>query len=276
MRTAPTRTRPAVPGRANRSPRRRLGALASIALVAGMATACGGDGDDEPEAEETVTVTAGAEESETTDEDGEGGTPLTEAQLQEVVLSADNLGEGWTGGPSDEEDETDEGPGCLGDIDEITESVEEAEEVDVTYGYGEVGLPQVESGASTFDDEATIATAFDDVQAALTTCTTVQGTDDEGSTYDLTLVADETTSDDALDDQINLTGSGSVTDSSGNDFQISLHLTMARLGTTVVTIGTTDFSDQSAAHEVYAQIGIDRLVAVSSGQTPPATVAPAP
>ncbi len=245
---------------------RRLGALTSLAIVAALATGCsdGDDGDaDDPE---TVTVT----------ETADGGTAgaLSDEQLEQVVLTPENLGEGWTERSTDEEDDSDEGPGCLADIDEVTESVEEAGEVDKSFVYGDAGVPQVESGASTFDDEGAITNAFDEVQAALTNCTSATGTDD-GTTYDLTLTTDDTAAE-GVDDQVNLVANGTISDASGNNIEISLHLTMARVGSTVVTIGTTDFSDISAAHETYAQIGIDRLIAVVAGEEPAATTAPAP
>lgn len=246
----------AVP-RSSRSarPARRIGVVASLAVVSVLAVGCGDDSDD-----------AGS---------GDPAAVLSEDQVASAAIGLDNLGEGWTEEPADEEEDS-PAPGCLGEIDQVTETDEPAAEVEKTYGHGEISLPRVQSGVATFDDEDSVASAFDDVQVALADCTTVEGTDEEGTEYNLTLTYDDSATGDAVDDQLNLVAAGTILTPGGQEVSLSLHMTMARIDNNVALIATSDFSDPATLHASVSQIGIDKLAAVVAGEEPPATTAPAP
>lgn len=251
MRTVATRPSPARPGA------RRLGALAALALVSVLAAACGDDGDDGSDGGDS------------------GATVLSDDQLQTASITLDNLGPGWAEEPVEDDDDS-PAPGCLGDAEAVTDGVDPDAEVKKSFAYGEQGLPGLETGVQTYGDEDEITDVFEEVQAVYAECTSVVGTDDEGNSFDLTLSTNEDPSSEGVDDQINVTATGTFTSPEGQTVEVSLHQTAVRIDNNIATIGTTAFTDATAAHATYAQIGIDRLVAVVAGEEPPATTAPAP
>lgn len=241
------------------SPVQRLAAVAVLALVATSAAACGDDDKSDGSDSGGTTSSVGA---------------LSEDQLGQAVLQPDNLGDGWTQEPSEEDDST--SPGCLAEVQAITDAVDEAAKVAFDYTYGDAGVPLVTSSASAFDDEEVLTSAFEDAKDALSACDTVTGTDSDGTVYNLTLSYDDTVAE-GVDDQVNLTLDGSIT-VNGEDATIAERITMVRLGPNVATTAMVDFGDSSAvaAFDDYRQIAIDRFVAVANGEEPAATTGPAP
>ena len=61
------------------------------------------------------------------------------------------------------------------------------------------------------------------------------GPDSDGNTWDLTVSYDETVVSDATDAQINVTASGTLTDTSGTEYELTLHQTYVRIGKNVIT-----------------------------------------
>src|SRR6186713_1487617 len=104
--------------------RRHLATAGCLALIAFLAVGCGDDEGD-PEAQETETVFVDADGNvieDPTDGDGDGGDvaddsgpALTQDQLEVVVLTPENVGDGWTGGPVESDDDS-VAPGCFGEI----------------------------------------------------------------------------------------------------------------------------------------------------------------
>ena len=273
MNTVPTRHR-----------RRHLATAGSLALIALLAVGCGDDEGD-PEAQETETVFVDADGNVIEDQtDGDGGDvsddsgpALTQEELEVVVLTPENVGEGWTGGPVESDDDS-VAPGCFGEISAISDSLDplEVAEYDVEYEFGDSGVPEVSSGASSYEDGNAVAQAFVELRTVLGACTSLSGPDSDGNTWDLTVSTDETAVSDATDDQINVTASGTLTDTSGTDYEVTLHQTYVRIGKNVITIGVTDVSDQSALHAGYTQIAIDRLIDVIIDSEPDLTTGPQP
>ncbi|WP_183092577.1 hypothetical protein [Nocardioides stalactiti] len=262
-------------------PRRCLAAAGSLALVALLAVGCGDDGGDSAAQEtETVVVTADVTTpgpTDGSDSPDDSGPALTQEQLDVVVLTPENLGEGWTGGPVESDVESG-APGCFGEIETISDGLDaiEVAERDVEYDFGDDGEPSVHSGASSYSDGNAVAQAFDDLSAALSACTSVTGTDGEGYTWDLTVTSDDTVLSDATDDQVNVTAAGTVTDSAGTSYDLTLHQTYVRIGKNVITVGVSGVSDQSALQAGYTQIAVDRLVAVIIDSDPSETTGPQP
>lgn len=269
-------------------PRCAPAAAATLALVSLLAAGCGDDGGD-AEAQETETVFVDADGNvieppdDTTDDTTDGGDvddsgpALSQEQLEVVVLTPENVGPEWTGGPV-ESDEESSSPGCFGEIDAISDSLDpiEVAEHDVEYGYGDSGVPQVASGASSYEDGNAVAQAFTDLHSVLSGCTSVVGTDDEGNEWDLTVSYDDTVVSDATDDQINVTAVGTFTDTAGSAYELTLHQSYVRIGKNVITLGVTDLGDQTDLHKEYTQIAIDRLVAVIIDSEPSETTGPQP
>ena len=239
----------------------RLAALAVLALVATSAAACGGDDKTASDDSSTSSSSSAAPE-------------LTQDQLGQAVLQPENFTDGWTQTPSD--DSNDDSPGCLADVQAITDAVDEAAKVSFDYTYGDAGIPLVTSSASAFDDEDTLVQAFDDVKSKLQACSTVTGTDSDGTVYNLTMSYDDTSSAD-VDDQVNLTLDGSIT-TNGTDTTIAERITMARLGPNVLTTAELNLGDSSSLSDfdAYSSIALDRFVAVVNGEQPAEATAPAP
>jgi hypothetical protein len=274
---------------ATRRPRRLLATAGTLALVSLLAVGCGDDGGD-AEAQETETVFVDADGNvvdpggtDSTDSgDGgdvadDSGPALTQEQLEVVVLTPENVGDGWTGGPV-ESDEDSDAPGCFGEIETISDGLDplEVAEYDVEYAYGDSGAPQISSGASSYTDGNAVDHAFVALDTALRACTSVTGTDGDGNTWDLSVSADDTAVTDTIDDQINVTASGTLTDTAGTEYELTLQQTYVRIGKNVITIGVTDVNDQSALHAGYTQIAIDRLVVVIIDSEPDLTTGPQP
>lgn len=271
--------------------RRALASAGVLALVSLLAVGCGDDGG-ETAAQETDTVVVDADgnviddtttdaptspETDDVDTVDDSGPALTQEQLEVVVLTPDNVGDGWDGGPI-ESDQHNDAPGCFGELATISDSLDpfEVAEYDVEYVYGDVGFPAISSGASSYEDGNEVAGAFEDLHAVLSTCTSVSGTDGDGNTWDLAVTYDATVVSDATDDQINITASGTLADLSGGEFELTLHQSYVRIGKNIMTIGTTDFSDQTALHEAYTEIAIDRLVDVIIDSELAVTTGPQP
>jgi hypothetical protein len=265
-------------------PRRRLLATAaSLAAISLLAVGCGDDGGD-AEAQETETVFVDADGNLIDDEEDGGddvpddsGPALTQEQIETVVLTAENVGDGWIGGPVESDDYT-YAPGCFSEIEAISDGLDPLEvgEHDVEYEYGDSGVPAISSGASSYEDGNAVDQAFADLDTVLSTCPSVNGTDGDGNTWDLAVSYDDTVVSDATDDQINVTASGTLTDASGTAYELTIHQTYVRIGKNVITIGVTDVSDQSALHAGYTQIAIDRLIDVIIDSEPDQTTGPQP
>lgn len=231
--------------------------VAVLALLSALAAGCGddgGSGSDSNEDDQDVPVVA-----------------LTADQIEQAVLQEENLGEGWTSEPATESE--DDAPGCLGDIDKITEGLDRTERGGTQFDQGDL---RVESTVSAYADETALTGVFDLVQTTLAACTTVDGTDADGNTWDVELTtSDETTYDD-VDDQYTVSGSGTVTAPTGQVIEVHLEQTAVRVGPNVGSIGTFDTQSRSTEHAVWAEIAVERLVDVATGEEPEETTAPAP
>lgn len=246
------------------APFRRLAAVATLALVATTAAACS---DDEG---------SGGSGGSGGSDGGDATTQLTQEQVEQVALTEENVGDGFTREETPDENDNGDGPGCLGEVGAITDGIEEAADINVEYSYGDAGVPLVQSGASSFDDEAEFVDAFDQVKEILSGCTTITGTDENGLAYDLTVTYDDTAAE-GVDDQVHVEMTGTLS-AEGDEATISQAITMARIGPNVVTLGMVDYGapETIAAFGTYEQIGLDRFVAVVNGDEPAETTAPAP
>ena len=149
-------------------------------------------------------------------------------------------------------------------------------EHDVEYEYEPSGAPSISSGASSYEDGNAVAAAFDELGATLIACTSVAGTDAEGNSWDFSLTTDETLATDTIDDQINVTAVGTLTDTAGNEYELTLHQSYVRIGKNVITVGVTDVSDAADLQTGYTAIAIDRLVSVIIDSEPSETTGPQP
>jgi hypothetical protein len=173
---------------------------------------------------------------------------------------------------ADDEDTT--APGCLADIETLTEGLQKKEKGGTDFSYGDT--LSVESTVSAYADANGLAAVFDQVQVAIAACTKVTGPDSDGNKWDLTLTTTDDAGYDGVDDQYAVSGSGTFTTSGGQSVDIHLEETAVRIGANVASISTFDVSPRATEHDVWAQIAVDRFVAVANGDEPAATTAPAP
>jgi hypothetical protein len=240
-----------------------------LALVAVTTAGCNDDGNKEADAQETIVV----------DQDGQtiGGDPdalpaMTPDQISQAVLQDDNMGDGWTSTPSTD-DET-AAPGCLADVETLTEGLQKKDKGGTEFSYGDT--LSVESTVSAYADATALAAVFDQVQVAVAACTKVTGPDGDGNDWDLTLTSTDDAGYEGVDDQYRVSGTGTLTGSNGTSIDIHLEQTAVRIGANVASVSTFDLSSRTAEHEAWAQIAVDRFVAVANGDEPAATTAPAP
>lgn len=248
---------------------RSLAPVAVLAVVAFSATACNGDSDKDADAPETVIVN---QDGETIGGDPSTVAPLTADQISQAVLQDANMGQGWTSAPSTEDDTT--APGCLADVETLTDGLEESDKAGTEFSYGDILT--VESTVSAYPDATALGAVFDQVQTAVAACTSVTGPDGSGNDWNLTLTSTDDAGYEGVDDQYSTSGSGTLTTSDGTEVDIYLEQTAVRIGPNVASISTFDIKPRTTEHDVWAQIGVDRFVAVANGEEPAATTAPAP
>jgi hypothetical protein len=267
--------------------RRSLATAGTLALVSLFAVGCGDDSGD-AEATETETVVVDADgnviDGPTDGQDEQGDTPvddsgpaLTQEQLESAVLAPENVGENWTGGQVESDVESGS-PGCFGDIEVISDSLDpiEVAEHDVEYNYTG-GDPSIASGASSYEDGTAVAEAFDGLHEVLGSCTEVVGTDSEGFEWDLDVTYDGTLATDTIDDQVNVTASGTVVDPDGSEFDITLRQSYIRVGKNVLTVGVNSLGgDYSELQTGYTEIAIYRFTSVIIDSEPTTQLGPQP
>lgn len=260
-----------------------LASSLTVLVVAASATACGSDPDEGADGEPTSSASATP-----TDSSSESGEPtetesattsgtLTAEQVEQALITEDNLGDGWLRDPEDDEDEEDEedAPGCIGEIGRLTRSLDKVEEAEASFSFGAQGLPQVNSGVKTYADETALSDLFDQFQDEIAGCDSISF-DNDGTSAELTLTPVSDLSGVAVDDQANLVAAGQLTTASGQTSPIYIYFSYVRVGSSIGVTGTTSLSEVTTAHESWAAIGANRLAAVAAGQEPEVTTAPQP
>jgi len=113
--------------------RRTAAAIGTLAVVATVAVGCGSSDSSSSDRKEETTTTSAAPATETR-EAGTSGEP-TEAELREMLLTAAEMGEGWTVDPSSDDDDDDDSdqPSCLSDL--KTNGIINDPRVDISFNY---------------------------------------------------------------------------------------------------------------------------------------------
>ncbi|WP_322937637.1 hypothetical protein [Nocardioides bizhenqiangii] len=249
--------------------RRVLGAAVSLPLVV-QSVACGGEGTDGADDPVTVVVT---ETAGTPTDTPASTTPLTEEQLNEAVLAHENLSPGWREVSS--ESEIGFGSvGCLAGMAQVPDDLFAAM-ARAEYDFEEDSLTTLLSAAGSVADEADATSFVDAAQATAAGCTSVNGTDDDGDQWEGTLTADETITNDAIDDQLLVEFDGTITTPDGTDLDIETRYLLARTGPHIAIVLSVNFPTYNYFDDAaYLQIAVDRFAAVATGAEPPVTVGP--
>ncbi len=235
------------------SGRRRAATVAVLVVASGLLGACGDDSDG-----------------------GSGGSSvvvLDDDQVKEALLTLDNMPDGWAVSPDDEDDDED-APGCLAKLGDAEEPDSESKanvdfEVD-----DEFGVPALSNGVASFRSERAVTQAMDAFRDAFEDCEHIDYTDpDDDTKIVLDFDSDDEKSSPDVDDQFNLTATGTV--SNGLEFPFGLWVSVARVDNHTTTVMITDLSEDSESMlDPYTKMAVDRLVAVINGEKPEATKGP--
>lgn len=201
--------------------------------------------------------------------------PLDTEELQEALLTVDNFGAGWVQEPTGDDTEDrapTSGSGCLEGAEDL-EAIDPIDKISARYVYTD-GALTVASGVASYESADAVADEFEKSYDVLEDCT--EFTNETGAaTVTAEITSDQTTSTDEVDGQLNVRATGTI--ASGDQSQeFTVLITLARVGANVTTVQTVGTSDITAAHTTYAEIAIDRLLAVTDGDEPEETVAPEP
>lgn len=233
--------------------RRGASAVAVLAAVSALLGACG-DGSEGGAGGRSVVV-------------------LDDDEVKKALLTLDNLPDGWVVSSDDDEDDGD-APGCLAGLDDL-EGTDSRSKASVDFEVDdEFGLPALTNGVASFESERDVTEAMDTFREAFEDCDHVDYTDPEdGTEIVLDFTSDDELSSPEVDDQFNLTATGTITN--GLEFPFGLWLSVARVDNHTTTVMITDLSEDSASLlDPYTTIAVDRLLAVVAGEEPASTQGP--
>lgn len=238
--------------------RRTTAVLLALLLPVGLLAACGDDGDDDAADDPVVAQDGGSDEgADGADGDGDGdaaddGDAAEEDELRALLLSQEDLGEGWAEDPDSGQDDTsddDDGPECLEDPDgEIDPDVE----VSASFSFQDADeLPSVQQEIARYP-EGTIEEQFELARSSADSCGEFTFGDDDGLEYagSLERLADVPTyGDDSAAYAMRLTVRDG-TDPQSEVIPFTALVLLARTGDLGVTLleldlgdGPTDFAD---------------------------------
>jgi hypothetical protein len=195
---------------------------------------------------------------------------LTDEQAEEALLSEAQMGEGFTAAePTDSDSDTD--LGCLNALDEMDDIGAETEAKVEYSATTRLALPSLENNVFSYSDLDPVTARFEEVTDALEGCTSVDVTDEEGTSFVLDVSVDsETTTEDA-DQQVTLQATGTIT-AGGQELPIAMHMTSVRIENHVTVLVHTDATDDTegsaATFDTYVTAATERLAAVVAGETP--------
>ena len=262
-----------------RTRQRRLGAIASLTLLAALASACGDETTTDADEASDPTETSSA--SETLQPRTAAASPLGDKEAHLALLTKANLGAAFEGDAVVEEPVPDDGKtGCESEVpldDRLDKQGVAASNAEIEYlMFDETRILVVSSHVTSFDDESTAEDAFAGLVEDLGDCTHLEDTDDMGTTS-VDFVNDDSTATGDVDEQFNMVGTGSAL---WGEEQIPLaaSFSAARVGNNATMVFLVGFgaAEDSKLIGPYTEIAVNRLVAVASGQTPDDVAAPLP
>jgi hypothetical protein len=210
---------------------------------------------------------------------------LSEAQAQEVLLTAENLGEGYESDPDEDDDGSEEPPlGCLdaiGDFDKDVDGVDAKARFAFEPGTT-AGVPEVTNGALSFETVAEATAFMEGFTDTFADCHTVEERAGNGVEVNFDVgLDDDRLVELEIDEQVNLRADGSFS-SDGGALKFSVAMSVVRVQNNVVAVLTADMAGLDTVgplSDEYTRIAVDRLTAVAGGQAAPddtATVTPSP
>lgn len=205
-------------------PLRRSAAAAATLTLALALTACGGsDSDDESD-----------------DNDDRGSEPTSEVipadELEEILLSAEDLGSGYQDDPdTEEDDDTFDGTCFAANFDDISGGPESEASKRFAAESGEA-QSFLKVSLESYEDADELAGWLEEYQASFEDCPSVQATSEDGVTFALDFDVDDTVSADGADQQLNIYAEGTVTLDSGTVYPIAFSAQAARHGNSLAAV----------------------------------------
>ncbi len=227
---------------------------ALIGLLIGGVLASGCQSDSNPDSSGAVTV-------------------LAEEQLEEALLTLDNVGDDFREVPPEEPDSP---PlGCLASLDRLDSAWDGAEQAEQSFrSTDELRFRTVDSLATSFTSVRAASDVIEDVSDDLAGCTDIEVTNDEGVEYDLTIALDSEKTTSESDQQLNLVISGSA-NAGGLEVPVNISTSHVRVDNHLVVV---TFGDDEGVGlvEPLTDIAVSRLMSVLAGEEPTGeTVEPA-
>lgn len=257
-------------------PLRRATAAAAVLSLSLVLAACGGDdaeeGTDDPTS--SATTDSGDDDASETPDDETGGDDteddgqaLGEDELEQALLTLDDLPGGYQDDPDDGDDDGGAFEGsCLEEIDDIFDADEEAETAYLLPG--DAGQSGVRSVVQSYADEQQLVTAIQEFSETVAACPEATGTNEEGLAFDLQVESDQTVSLTGVDEQARVAVSGTIT-TGELELAVSYGYNAARIAGDLVIINTLDLGEIDAAiveqTDELAQVSVDRLAEVTGG-----------
>jgi hypothetical protein len=242
--------------------------LASVLALGGLAGCSSDDGT--LVAGDPATAGSTAKEDPSTKEG-----PLTQAQLDEALLTVENLSPEFEVDEGDDDDDDEAGPdwGCLdfdsvgGDDGDLSGGLPEGERDFAASD--EPGIPGIFQVVTALPDEGAARAGLDQFDTIASDCESVDTTEDDGTRWQFDVRSDHETWADDVDQQINLNAAGTV-ELSGLELPLQIHLTLVRIDNAVIMLGFFDMADDvGTTPRDLVGAAAARLASVLAGESVP-------
>ena len=195
-------------------------------------------------------------------------TVLTEEQLEEALLTLDNVGDDFREVPP--QDPNNSPPlGCLGSLDRLDSAWDEAKQAEQAYEAEDgIRFRTVSSLATSFTSVRAASDVIEDYGDDLAGCTDIELTNDEGVEFDLTVAMDSEKTTSESDQQLNLDILGSVS-SGGLEVPVNDSTSFVRVDNHLVIVATGDSEAEGVGLvDPLTEIAVSRLMSVLAGEEP--------
>ncbi|WP_148046189.1 hypothetical protein [Nocardioides marmoriginsengisoli] len=214
-----------------------------------------------------VTALAGCGSS----EDDDATTMLSRADLKSSLISLDDVGSAFKVDESDDDDDSDQELGCLDGLDELggdSNDPERDEEISFE-AKAEPELPGVFNTVGAFKSDADAAKVLTDLGKAVSSCKSVDVTDEDGARIQLAVSSDTRETDADATGQMNLEAAGSITVQTLT-IPFSLRFSAIQLGNHVTVVGFVTMAEEVGPEaDALAQRAFDRLSPILDGKDVP-------
>jgi hypothetical protein len=241
-------------------------ALAAVLALASL-TACSDDGGSDDSSGDETSQTPSADQTDS------GAGELTQAQLDQALLTAANLSDEFEvdAAEDDENDDSDEPDlGCLFAFEDDEDDEDDDDEGEIAFSAKqEPGLPGILHFLAVAPDEDAAERGLDEITDELDDCERVDTQDDDGTRWQLDVELDRTNWAENADDQVNLSAVGTLGMDS-LELPLTIELSVVRVANGVSITAFFDISDDiGSAHQDVTDAAAGRLAAVLAGDEPP-------